>query len=33
MVLLKNMFNEEAMGRPGDILPPRNVTLQVRVKI
>lgn len=31
MALVKNLFNEEAMGRPGDILPPRNVTLQVRV--
>jgi len=25
----KNIFNKEYMGRPGDIRPPRNITLQV----
>ena len=26
--IVKNMFNKEYMGRPGDIQPPRNFTLQ-----
>ncbi len=26
--IAKNMFNKEYMGRPGDIQPPRNFTLQ-----
>lgn len=28
----KNIFNEEYMGRPGDIQPPRNITLQAVIK-
>jgi iron complex outermembrane receptor protein len=27
-IIIKNMFNEEYMGRPGDIQPPRSYTLQ-----
>jgi iron complex outermembrane receptor protein len=30
-VLLKNAFNVEYLGRPGDVGPPRNITLQVKV--
>lgn len=29
--ILKNAFNVEYLGRPGDIGPPRNITLQARV--
>jgi iron complex outermembrane receptor protein len=32
-LIMKNIFNQEYMGRPGDIRPPRNITLQVLVKI
>lgn len=32
-VNLKNLFNEEYMGRPGDIQPPMNVSLQVIMKM
>jgi outer membrane cobalamin receptor len=28
-LILKNMTNREYMGRPGDIRPPRNITLQL----
>ena len=31
-VLLRNTFNVEYLGRPGDIGPPRNITLQLRLK-
>jgi len=31
--LLKNMFNEEYMGRPGDIQPPRNFTVQFMARL
>jgi len=27
-LIIKNIFNYENMGRPGDIQPPRNFTLQ-----
>jgi len=27
-LIIKNIFNNEYMGRPGDIMPPRNITLQ-----
>jgi len=27
-LVIKNLFNEEYMGRPGDIRPPRNISLQ-----
>jgi iron complex outermembrane receptor protein len=30
-ILLKNAFNKEYLGRPGDIGPPRSITLQARV--
>jgi outer membrane cobalamin receptor len=30
-VLVKNLFNAEYMGRPGDIGPPRNITCQLSV--
>ncbi|HER09153.1 MAG TPA: TonB-dependent receptor [Bacteroides sp.] len=30
-VILRNAFNREYLGRPGDIGPPRNFTLQVRL--
>ncbi|HNS16790.1 MAG TPA: TonB-dependent receptor [Bacteroidales bacterium] len=30
---LKNLFNRESMGRPGDIQPPRNITLEVAVSL
>jgi iron complex outermembrane receptor protein len=30
-LLLKNAFNVEYLGRPGDIGPPRSITLQVRL--
>jgi outer membrane cobalamin receptor len=29
--LVKNIFNKEYMGRPGDIYPPRNLTLKLKV--
>jgi len=28
-LVTKNMLNGEQIGRPGDIAPPRNITLQV----
>jgi outer membrane cobalamin receptor len=28
-VITKNLFNKEYVGRPGDIRPPRNITLQL----
>lgn len=31
-LIAKNILNEEYMGRPGDIQPPRNITLQVVIK-
>jgi iron complex outermembrane receptor protein len=31
--IAKNIFNKEYMGRPGDIRPPRNITLQILVKM
>jgi outer membrane receptor protein involved in Fe transport len=31
--LVKNIFNKEYMGRPGDIYPPRNLTLKLNVRI
>jgi iron complex outermembrane receptor protein len=30
--ILRNIFNVEYLGRPGDLGPPRNFTLQARVK-
>ncbi|HJX72405.1 MAG TPA: TonB-dependent receptor [Bacteroidales bacterium] len=30
-VITKNLFNKEYIGRPGDIRPPRNITLQLSV--
>jgi outer membrane cobalamin receptor len=30
-VITKNLFNKEYIGRPGDIGPPRNITLQLSV--
>jgi outer membrane receptor protein involved in Fe transport len=30
--LLRNVFNTEYLGRPGDLGPPRNITLQMRFK-
>lgn len=32
-LIAKNIFNEEYMGRPGDIHPPRNITLQFLLKL
>ena len=29
--IVKNIFNKEYMGRPGDIYPPRNLTLKLNV--
>ena len=29
--ILRNAFNVEYLGRPGDIGPPRNITLQVKL--
>ena len=29
--IVKNIFNKEYMGRPGDIYPPRNITLKLNV--
>ncbi len=31
-IIAKNLFNEEYMGRPGDIQPPKNITFQAVVK-
>jgi len=30
-LVMKNVFNREYMGRPGDIQPPRNVTLRLAI--
>lgn len=30
--IVRNVFNVEYLGRPGDIGPPRNITMQVRFK-
>lgn len=30
--IVRNLFNVEYLGRPGDIGPPRDITLQVRMK-
>jgi outer membrane cobalamin receptor len=30
-VVTKNLFNKEYIGRPGDIRPPRNITMQLSV--
>jgi iron complex outermembrane receptor protein len=32
-LIVKNLFNQEYMGRPGDIQPPRNISLQYVLKI
>ncbi len=32
-LVIKNLFNTEYMGRPGDIGPPRNIALQLRVAL
>ena len=32
-VIAKNVFNKEYMGRPGDIQPPQNITLQAVVSL
>lgn len=32
-MLINNLFNKEYMGRPGDIRPPRNVSVQLIVKV
>ena len=29
--ILKNAFNVEYLGRPGDLGPPRNITLQMKI--
>lgn len=31
-LIARNLLNKEYIGRPGDIGPPRNITLQLRVK-
>ena len=31
-LIVRNLFNREYIGRPGDIGPPRNVTLQLAVE-
>lgn len=31
--ILRNAFNKEYLGRPGDIGPPRNITLQLRLNL
>ncbi len=31
-LIIKNLLNEEYIGRPGDIGPPRNITLQLALK-
>jgi outer membrane receptor protein involved in Fe transport len=31
--IIRNVFNVEYLGRPGDIGPPRNISLQLRYKI
>jgi iron complex outermembrane receptor protein len=30
---IRNLFNEEYMGRPGDIMPPVNITIQYRLTL
>lgn len=30
--IVKNIFNKEYMGRPGDIYPPRNITLKLNLR-
>jgi len=32
-VICKNIFNREYIGRPGDIRPPRNITLQLVLRL
>ena len=32
-LIVDNLFNKEYMGRPGDIRPPRSITLQLLVKL
>lgn len=32
-LMAKNIFNQEYMGRPGDIQPPRNISLQYVLKL
>jgi outer membrane receptor protein involved in Fe transport len=32
-LFVKNIFNKEYMGRPGDIQPPRSISLQYLFKI
>jgi hypothetical protein len=32
-VILKNAFNKEYSGRPGDVRAPRNVTFQLMIKV
>ena len=32
-LLARNLLNKEYMGRPGDLQPPRNITLRVQVKL
>ncbi len=32
-VICKNLFNREYIGRPGDIRPPRNITLQLLLRL
>jgi outer membrane receptor for ferric coprogen and ferric-rhodotorulic acid len=32
-VITKNLFNSEYTGRPGDIRPPRNITVQLSVNL
>ncbi|MEA3462652.1 MAG: TonB-dependent receptor, partial [Bacteroidota bacterium] len=32
-LIVKNLFNKEYMGRPGDIMPPRSITLQYNLGI
>ena len=31
-LIFKNLLNKEYMGRPGDIQPPRNITVQIMIK-
>ncbi len=32
-IIFKNLFNKEYMGRPGDIRPPRNISIQMVVRV
>ena len=32
-LIIKNLLNEENMGRPGDMRPPRQLVLQLNINI